>query len=69
MVEQGWNSYEISYFWEEIDQRPINLRKADAVYKVLFTLGENLANSRLHVLTDNMDVLIIWQNQGKRIGR
>lgn len=31
---------------------------------MLFALGENLANSRVHVLTDSMAVLSVWQNQG-----
>lgn len=64
VVEQGRNRYEISDFWEENDQRPIHLKEADAVYKVLLALGENIANSRVHVLTDNMAVLSVWQNQG-----
>lgn len=69
VVEQGRNRYEISDFWEKNDQRPIHLKEADAVYKVLLALGENLANSRVHVLTDNMAVLSVWQNQGERTGR
>lgn len=69
VVEQDRNRYEISDFWEENDQRPIHLKEADAVHKVLLALGENLANSRVPVLTDNMAVLSVWQNQGEGTGR
>lgn len=42
LVEQDRNRYEISDFWEENDQRLTHLKEADAVYKVLLVLGENL---------------------------
>lgn len=54
---------------EKNDQRPIHLREVDAVYKVLLALGENRANSRVHVLAYNIVVLSVWKNQGERTGR
>lgn len=49
VVEQCGNRYEIRYFWEKNDQRPIHLKEADDVYKVLLALGENLPYSRVPV--------------------
>jgi hypothetical protein len=56
VIEQSGNRFEISDFWEDNDERPIHLKEADAVCRVL-ALGESIANSRVHVWTDNISVL------------
>lgn len=57
--------HEISDFWEENDQKPIHFKETDAVYKVLQALGENLANSRVHVWTDTQ---CLAESEGKEQG-
>lgn len=54
----------ISEFWEQDDDRAIHLKEAEEVFMVLLALGGSLMNPWVRVLTDNMAVLSVWQNQG-----
>ncbi|XP_062591418.1 uncharacterized protein LOC134252891 [Saccostrea cucullata] len=54
----------LSDFWSNDDSRPIHLKEAEAVYNVLYSCKENIKNSRVDVLCDNMAVVNSWANQG-----
>ena len=66
VVEEGEKNLEISDFWDKNDTRPIHLKEAEAVYRVLKALGGRLVDSRVQVFTDNMAVLGVWKSQGAR---
>lgn len=53
-------------FWEEGDKRPIHLKEAEALLKAVQSLGLEIKNHRLDILTDNKAVLFSWQNQGSK---
>lgn len=53
-------------FWEEGDNRPIHLKVAEALLRTIWSLGIDIENHRLDILTDNKAVLCSWQNQGSR---
>lgn len=63
LIENG-NHITLSDFWDTDDKRPIHIKEADAVLKSLESLHDYLKNSRVDVMTDNMAVLGVWQNQG-----
>lgn len=42
--------------------------EVEAVFRVLLAHGRMLINSQVCVLTDNMAILSVWQNQGARNG-
>lgn len=53
-------------FWDEGDIRPIHLKEAEASLKAVQSLGLEIKNHRLDILTDNKAVLFSWQNQGSK---
>lgn len=53
-------------FWKEGDKRPIHLKEAEALLKAVQSLGLEIKNHRLDILTDNKAVLFSWQNQGSK---
>ena len=55
-------------FWDENDSRPIHLKEAEAVLKVLQSLGDSLKNHRVDLYSDNKAVICSWENQGGKDG-
>ncbi|KAK3107263.1 hypothetical protein FSP39_010584 [Pinctada imbricata] len=53
-------------FWDDNDKRPIHLKEAEAVLKVLQSLGDKIRNHRVDLYTDNKAVICSWENQGGR---
>lgn len=56
----------IGDYWDDGDARPIHLKEASAVLKALESFGGLLDDSRVDLLTDNMAVRSVWENQGGR---
>ncbi len=54
-------------FWTANDQRPINLKEAEAVLKALLSTGESVRNCCLDVLCDNQAVVSAWTGQGRKV--
>ena len=44
-------------FWESQDSRPIHLKEADAILKVLKSIGNLIENHRVDLYTDSQSVL------------
>ena len=53
-----------SDFWASGDNRPIHLKEADAIFKALSSMVSRVAHSRVDILTDNMAVIQLFENQG-----
>ena len=53
-----------SDFWGADDTRPIHLKEAHAVLQALRSMGTDISDHRVDLLTDNMAVLRSWENQG-----
>ena len=51
-------------YWKTGDDRPIHLKEAEGVVKVLSSFKGELKDSRVDVFVDNMAVLKSWENQG-----
>lgn len=52
-------------FWEEGDKRPIHLKEAEALLKAVQSLGLEIKNHRLDILTDNKAVLFFLAKSGQ----
>ena len=55
-----------SDYWSKDDNRPIHEKEAYAILKSLESLGGRLLNSQVDVMTDNMAVIGVWNNQGAK---
>ncbi|KAJ8303085.1 hypothetical protein KUTeg_019481 [Tegillarca granosa] len=56
----------IGDFWKSDDMRPIHLKEAEAVLMALKSFSHMLNDSRVDILTDNVAVMSVWENQGGR---
>lgn len=53
-------------YWEGSDMSPIHVREAEAVYKGLCALGDEISHLYVDVFVDNMAVLLAWNSEGGR---
>ncbi len=53
-------------YWEASDSRPIHLKEAEAVLRLLQAKGPCFQHSRVDVLVDNQAVVKSWKGQGAR---
>lgn len=51
-------------YWKLNNTRPIHLKEAEAALKALQSLGTEIQNHRVDLLTDNQAVKCAWHNQG-----
>ena len=66
ILSGNMENMEFGDFWDSNDKRPIHLKEADAIIKVLQSLSTSIANHRVDLYTDNMSVIYSWENQGGR---
>ncbi|XP_069129670.1 uncharacterized protein [Argopecten irradians] len=69
VVSLDGESCVVGDYFDNDDARPIHLKEASAVLKALESFAGSLSDSRVDLLTDNMAVLSVWENQGGRDGR
>ena len=66
-MEEGEKNLEISDFWDKNDTRPIHLKEAEAVYRVLKALGGRLVDSGSIFLRTTWLFLVCGKVKGQGI--
>jgi len=66
IMKDDGKKLEISDYFQELDDRPIHLKEAEALIKVLQAVGPNISNKRILVHTDSKALEGAWKAHGSR---
>lgn len=60
------NDLRLGDFFSDSDTRPIHLTKAEALYRTLSAIRQDLENLRVDAYVDNQAVVAVWEGEGCR---
>lgn len=60
------NDLRLGDFFSDSDTRPIHLTEAEALYRTLSAIRQDLENLRVDAYVDNQAVVAVWEGEGCR---
>lgn len=60
------NDLRLGDFFSDSDTRPIHLKEAEALYRTLSAIRQDLENLRVDAYVDNQAVVAVWEGEGCR---